>query len=288
VAKKKSISIINTYLATFQSLKTQPKLVIPFACFAFVELIFLLLIYVAPRQPFNIVLAPPIRAFWGERFLHYPVNFLLLPKLASHSRNFLSCIIGSLLTGFAVAMVADTYNSKTVHLFSALKNAFRKYLSLFTVVLIINLLFLGLVKVMEMGLIRYFTSGHATLLFLKPVIWLGPILIALNLLLVVLVQGVFVYAIPLLMIENLKLFKAIGRSALLFVKLFLPTLALVGLPVLIYIPIIILQFNAPFLIDRLFPESVLYVCIAAVVINSLVIDLLVTLSTTILFLQNKK
>lgn len=135
---------------------------------------------------------------------------------------------------------------------------------------------------------KYFTSGHTTLIFLKPEIWLGPILIALNLLLVVLAQGLFVYSIPFLMIENMKLFKAIGKSALLFVKLFLPTVALVGLPILIYIPIITLQFNTPYLINRLFPESVLYICIAAVIINSLVIDLLITISTTILFLQNKE
>ena len=274
---KNNKSVINTYHLVFQSLRSQPKLFIPFFCFALVELVCLFLAYVAPRQPFNVVLAPLIRAFWGERLLHYPANFLLLPKLGSLIRNFLSCILGSLLTGLAVVMVADVFNKKNVRIFSSLKTAINKYFSLFTVVLIITVLFFSFLKLIEMGV-----------KFLGPKAWLGPILIALNLLVVLLVQGIFVYAIPLLMIKNEKLFAALGKSAIMFFKLFVPTVVLIGLPLLFYIPIIALQFNTPLLIDRIFPEAVLYVSIAAVILNSLIVDLFITLSTTTLFLQNNK
>jgi preprotein translocase subunit Sec61beta len=284
---KNNKSIINTYHLVFQALRSQPKLLIPFGIFALVELVFLVLIYVAPRQPLNVVLAPPIRAFWGERFLHYPANFLLLPKLSALIRNFLSCTIGSFLTGLAVLMAADAYNKKAINMFSSVKASFKKYLPLFTIVLIINLLFFSLLKLVEAGLIKYFTSGHATLLSLKPQIWLGPVSIVINLLIVLLVQGLFVYSIPLLMIGNEKLFKAIGKSTVLFFKLFAPTTVLIGLPLLTIVPIIALQFNTPVLIDKVFPEAVLFVCIAGVIINSLVLDLLITISTTILYLQNK-
>ena len=74
----------------------------------------------------------------------------------------------------------------------------------------------------------------------------------------------------------------------MFFKLFVPTVVLIGLPLLFYIPIIALQFNTPLLIDRIFPEAVLYVSIAAVILNSLIVDLFITLSTTTLFLQNNK
>ncbi len=287
MSKKKAFSVINIYQFIFQALRNQPKLWIPYVGFTLLELFFLIFLYLAPRQPFAVLLAPPIRAFRGEKFLHYPANFLLLPELASLSRNFLACIFGSLLTGFAVAMVVDVYYKKNINALASLKAAFKKYLYLFAVVLLVTVLFFSLIKIIEKGLLKYFLSGHATLLFLKPQVWLGPILIIINLLIVILVQGLLVYAIPIIMTGNGKLFKAIGRSTVMFTKLFLPTLFLVGLPILAYLPIIVLQFNTSFLINRFLPEAVLYVCIAAAIINSLVVDLLVTFSSTILYLQNK-
>ncbi len=285
--KKKPVSIVSLYITVLQLVKSHLKLFIPFIIFVIVDLVFLFIIYVAPRQPFNVVLAPPIRAFWGEKFLHYPANFLLIPKLAALSRNFLSCLIGSLLTGCAVAMLADSYNNKITRFIPSLKAGFKKYLSLFSVVFIITLLFWGCLKLLEIGLIKYFSSGHASLLFLKPRIWFGPLLIVINLFITIIIQGMFVYAIPLIMLEKEKLFKAILKSFALFIKFFMPTVILIGLLVLLYLPIIVLQFKTAFLISRFFPESVLYVCVAASIINSLVIDLLITFSATVLFLQNK-
>jgi hypothetical protein len=174
-------------------------------------------------------------------------------------------------------MVTDVFNKKDVRIFASLIMAIKKYFSLFAVVLIITGLFFSFLKLIEMGL-----------MFLHPKAWMGPVLIALNLLVVLLVQGAFVYAIPLLMIKNENLFKALGKSVVMFFKLFVPTVALIGLPLLFYVPIIVLQFNTPLLIDRTFPEAVLYVSIAAVIFNSLIVDLFITLSTTILFLQNNK
>ncbi len=284
---KKPVSIVSLYLTVLQLVKSQPKLFIPFIIFVIVDLSFLFIIFVAPRQPFNVVLAPPIRAFWGEKFLHYPANFLLIPKLAALSRNFLSCLIGSLLTGCAVAMLADSYNKKVTRFFPSLKAGFKKYLSLFSVVFIITLLFWGCLKLLEIGLIKYFSSGHATLLFLKPRVWFGPLLIVINLFITILIQGAFVYAIPFLMLKDQNLFKALFKSLGLFVKFFIPTVILIGLPVLLYLPIIVLQFKTAFLISRFFPESVLYICVAAAILNAVVIDLLITFSTTVLFLQNR-
>jgi hypothetical protein len=279
VDKKKSLSVINTYHLVFQALRNQPKLFIPYLCFAMVELAVLFLLYVAPRHPFNVVLAPPIRAFFGEAFLHYPTNFLLLPKLSSLSRNFLSCILGALMTGFAVHMVSDAYNQKTIRLAVSLKAAFKKYISLFTIVLVITGLFFGFLKLVEMG--------FANFAFLKSHARLGSVVIAVNILVVLLVQGFFAYAIPLLMLEDSKLFVALGRSVVLFFKLFIPTVVLIGLPLLTYIPVIVLQYNTPLLISKVFPEAVLYVCIIAAILNSFVIDMLITVSTTVLFLQNR-
>lgn len=285
---KKTFSLRSIYQFTFHSLKSQPKIFLPFLIFAAVETVFLFFIYVAPRVPFRIVLGPPIRAFWGEGFLHYPANFLLLPKLASMSRTFLSVILGSLTTGLAVGMVCEIYNKKTTKLLSIFKSTIKKYVALFGVVFFITIIFYALAKLTFICLSRYFMAGHATLLSLKPAFWLGPILVSINLLIGIFVQAAFVYAIPILIVENKNLFKVIIESFVLFTKLFIPTMVLVILPILLYIPIIVLQYNTSCLINNVFPESVLIISFVSLIISSLVIDFLITVSTTFLYLKNKE
>lgn len=257
----KKCSITEIYRLTFNSLKNKNKLFLPFLIFAGIDLIGLILLYLAPQEPFLKVLGPPIRAFWGEAFLHYPMNFILLPKLESLNRMCLSIILGSLLTGVAVAMVYDDDNYQRISLRKSFRSALKKYVSLFTVVLTVSIIF-------------YFTTK--------------VIPSTVNFLIAILVQSVFIYAIPILMLENVTLVKAIAKSFGLFRRFFVVTIILVGLPMFIYAPIIVLQSNTSFLINRLFPEFILIVCMASVIINSLAIDALVTVSTTLLYLKQKE
>lgn len=219
--------------------------------------------------------------------MHYPGFFLLLPKLASLARMVLSIFIGSLLTGMAVIIIFDIYNKKQARLKESFKLALRKYLSFFTIILIVSLLFYLSARIAAFGLAKYFISGHSRLLFLSARLWLGPILLAINFMLGIFIQSFFIYAIPVLLIEKEKLLKSIIRSFVLFKRLFIPTILLIGLPMLIYLPIIFLNNNAPFLIQRLFPEFILLVLFLSIVITSLIIDPIVTISTAILYLENK-
>jgi hypothetical protein len=276
------------YNTSIKSLKNHPALFLPFIIFAILEVITLIIIYLVPQMPLRLVLGPVIRTFWGERFLHYPANFLLLPKLASLSRMGLAVIFSSLLSGVAVALVFAVYNKKQIKFKEAFRAALKKYSSLFIVVLIFTLLFYFLVRLVTIVLVSYFIAGHSRLLFLKAGLWMGPILSAINFMLALLIQSAFVYAIPLLIIEKQKLIKAVIGSFVLFKKLFIPTLILVGLPMLVYIPIIVLNSKTAFLIDKVFPEFVLWVYFFGIVISSLLIDPIVTVSTTFLYLLNKE
>lgn len=286
--KTGSHSIGKIYNNTLKSFKSNPALILPFLIFAVIESLVLIIIFLVPRVPFRAVLGPPIRTLWGEGYLHYPFNFLLLPKLASNSRMALSILFASLLSGSAVFMVWDVYNRKHAKLTLSLKSALKKYFSLFFIVFLLVISYYALMKVLYIGLVKYFLAGHSRLLFLKANLWLGPILTIAAFVLAILIQSLFIYAIPVLIIEKEKLLKSIFKSFVLFKKLFVPTVILVGLPMLIYIPIIVLNQNVAFLIDRVFPEFVLVVAFLGTVLSSLVIDPLVTVSTTILYLKNKE
>ncbi len=287
-SRESGISLVKkSYKTTIESLKDHPSIFFPFIIFAIFEFLALMLIYLAPRMPLKIIFGPPIRTFWGEIFLHYPANFLLIPKLTNLARMGLSILLGSVLTGMAVTLIYDIYTKKKVSLDTAFLTAVKKYLSLFTVVFLLTALFYFIEKFLTISLIKYFRAGHIKLLFLNKGLWLGPILICLNSLMAIIIQAAFIYAIPILMIEKEKTFKAIIRSFVLFKKLAVPTIILVGLPMLFYIPILVLSYNSAFLIDKIFPEFVILVSFLGILISSLVIDILVTVSTTNLYLINK-
>jgi hypothetical protein len=125
-------------------------------------------------------------------------------------------------------------------------------------------------------------------LFLKPKLLFTIILPCLNFILAVLIQSVFVYAIPILIIDKENLIKSIVKSFNICRRFFLRTLILVGLPLLIYIPIIVLDYNTAFLINKLFPEFILIVLFSSIIVNSLIIDPIITVSTTVFYLLLKE
>jgi hypothetical protein len=278
-SKPSNLSLISkVYSFTIQSFQKNPKIYLPFAIFALIEFMALMLIYLSPRVPLRALLGPPISAIWGEKFLHYPVNFLLLSKLAYYSRMFLSVVFSSLLTGLAVAM---TYKKP-------LSSVYKKYVSLFLIVLIMTAIVFFGVKVITSSLLKYFYAGNSKFLFLGPDMWFGPILTVLNFVVAIFVQALFTYAIPILIAGDQKLFKAILQSFVVFKRYFLVSLFLAGLPMLFYIPVVFLYSNTALLIDKFFPEVILLVAILSVIVNSLVIDPLVTISTALLYSLEKE
>lgn len=281
-------SISKVYKNTTDYLKNNPVVFLPFIIFALFESLFLTLIFLAPRLPFKAVLGPPIRAFWGEKFLHYPANFLLLPKLNSFAKMGLAIVIGALLSGMAVAIISDIYHKRRVKLSASFFTALKRYASLFVIVFIVTVLFYYLTRLTTFGLAKYFMAGHTRLLFLGPGTWMGPVLLFINFLVAVLIQSPFIYSIPILIIEEEKLGKAIAGSFAMFKEFFALTLMLVGLPMFIYLPLFILQINTAFLIKGVFPESVLLVLFLGIIMSSLIIDPVITVSTTLFYLMKKE
>lgn len=288
-AQETSVSLVKkVYSKSFSFLKACPNFFSPFILLVSFEFLALIILFLAPRSPLSIVLGPPIRTFWHEKFLHYPLNFFLLPKLVSHARMVLAILLGSLTSGMAVAIAAAIYNNKITKTTSALKVSIKKYLSLFTVLLIVNIGYFILTKLLTIGLIKYFSAGHAKLLFIGPKLWLGLIFTALLFILAGIIQALFIYSIPAIIIDNKRVFKAIGMSLGLFFKFFIPTLILVFIPLLLYIPVIVLSSKGIFLMDKFFPEIILLIEALGIIVTTLIIDPIVTMSTTVLYLIKKE
>lgn len=277
-----------TYLNTFRALRTHPALFTPFLIFAALDVFALVVLYLAPRMPLRIVFGPIIKAIWGEQFLHYPLNFIKLPVMTSLARMGLTIFTGSLLTAIAVILVYQVYSKNETSFKKAFKASLKEYIPLFLIVGAFIGFFFFLMRIITIGIWRYFTTGHAQLLFLGPNTWTGPVLLFLNFALAIIIQAAFVYAIPVLILEKKKLIPAVLGSFALFGKLLPQTIILVGLPMILSIPIVVLNINLVFLMNKLFPEFVFWMLFLGSLISALLIDSVVTVSTTFFYLITKE
>jgi hypothetical protein len=86
-------------------LTATPSLAVPFAVAGAVEILALLFLSLGPVRPFSVLLAPPVRAFFGAEFLRYPAYSFVLPRLFGGVQTFLSLSIGPWALGATVARV---------------------------------------------------------------------------------------------------------------------------------------------------------------------------------------
>ncbi|MBU3933224.1 MAG: hypothetical protein KKH11_00960 [Candidatus Omnitrophica bacterium] len=265
---------IRIWKETFETLLKNPIILLPFLIVGLFDIVLLILIYLAPQPPFSALLAPPIRAFWGEQFLHYPVNLFLIPRLFNYGHIISTAVIGVLMTGLAIGMLKDAREGVRPGILFNLIKSIKAYLSL---VVIWAVLF---------GLVTLIFKGLPFALQLKQRTALQVALYA-SFLISIFIEVIFIYAMPAVMIEKKRAWAAIKRSITFAKGIFLPTLFLVAIPMLIYIPMIALRGKLPVLMNKLFPEVVL-ISLGLGIIVSVITDCLITCSTAILFLNRRR
>ena len=75
----------DVYGQVFEILRKDPTITILFALLALIEFVALTGLFLSHSAPFSYIFGPIIQTFYSEKFLHYPANFLLLPKIFNHA-----------------------------------------------------------------------------------------------------------------------------------------------------------------------------------------------------------
>ncbi len=264
----------------------QPIVLIPFCILAGIESIALFLLACAPHFPVSIVLAPPIKSIWGEIYLHYPFIYELLPRVFYYSNMVFGVVVGSLTSGMAVYMVYLLRKKEKVELKETFLTVFKRYISLFILAFILFSLVHFLMKQPGIILFKYFRAGrHARLLFLGPKFWFNVFLPVAGFLMAVILQALFVYTIPYIVIKGKKFLSALISGLALFVRMPLKTLLVVTVPMFLYIPMTMLRINMALLADKFSPEVIVLVLFLGILVATILVDTLVTLATTLLFIE---
>ncbi len=258
--------IVEIYQQVFSVLRKNPTVMFLFFAVAFFDLVALIVLYFAPSPPVSNVLAPIIRTFWGDYYLHYPNNFLLLPKLFGYAHFLTSTVLGVFVTGIIIKKIeAETFGQK-ISTLSAAVPVIRKYLALVAVWLI---------------------SYGAFVFSLKGVLMLLPHNLGIQLvggfLLGLVMQSILVFLLPALMIIKNSFFKTLLEGIRFGLKNMVLTSALIFTPMLFALGIAVARLFTPFFV-RIHPELVLWVLCSSIVIT-LLVDILVTSSATLLFLK---
>jgi len=264
--------VIKLYQESLQILKKSPKLFIPFILSAVLNLLALYFLYLAPIKPVSFLLAPPIRAFFGEKFLHYPFCIFLLPKIFYYAQVVISASIGLIISALAIGLIKDIYLKNKLNVKVNLVTSFKKYFVL-----------LGIWVIMFLA--SFYSAKLIALLFknsnLRLLMSILAYLVAIG------TQVFFIYAIPIAVIKNKGLIAALKESFLLLKKLFLITIILVILPALTYLLVVVFNNYLPQLITKLFPEVVIISLLLGIVIT-FIMDVLLTLAPTLVVLKEGK
>jgi hypothetical protein len=265
-------------------IRRHPKLLLPFATIGVLDALVLTLAYLSPREPFQALLAPPIRAFWGDRFLHYPSNFFVLPKLYEYGHILMLAGAGVIMIGTAVGMLAQANQGRSPQFWANAWRATKRYVTIFWIWLVGFVAVMLLVKGLRLLVFTtYDTTLKASLpprsVMLEVVLWLS-ILGAL------VVEALWVYAMPVAMLEGQRWWRSLAASCRLAGPLFVPTFLLVFVPSTLVFSITILKQQLGPLMRLVAPEVALWV-MALGVVYSLIVEWAVTTSATVMYLVQR-
>jgi len=265
--------IFKVWHESWKFIRKQPVVFVPFLISGALSLLALYILFLAPQRPVAYLLAPPIRAIAGDKFLHYPYNFVLLPNLFRLADLGISAFIGMLMSAVTVGMVSDIYSGRRPSFLINIIVGLKRYFAL----IIVWFVSFGCI-----ALAMKFLPG----LFNLQARLGKSIFITVSLGISVFIQLCFIYMLPLLIIARKKLIPAFFENLKMLGLRLIPTIFLVVIPTLFYVPILILKSYASLFARTNFPESVLIVLGVGVVVT-LLVDFWITLSITLVFLRNK-
>jgi hypothetical protein len=271
---------------TFGIMAKNPIILMPFVFIAFLELLALEFIYFSSMVPLSYIANPIIRKFFGENFLHYPANLVILPRLFYYKQIAIYVVFGIFLTAVAVNIFKNIKGGLPVKAKAMVRNALKSYASLLIYAILLSVLVFALQKadtfvfskamrllarLLPVSLAPVYNIGFTLVLFLSNLI----------------MQTFLITTIPIIVIERVSLLKALARSIMLGLRNFLTVFTLIFLPFFIYLPMIFLKSFSTQIMDKTFPEINLYITAAGIVIT-IFLDSFAIISVSQFLLDKKK
>ena len=254
---------------SLEFLLANPVIFVPFAVIGFLEGLALEILYFSSRPPISLITSPIVRKFFGEAFTHYPANFILMPQLFFYWQVVIYVFAGVFLTAIAINIYKNLKSNTPLTPRAMVNNAQRRYAAFmgFGIIMVALLYITKNIDLFVINKALGLVSGQLPNLAVK----IKPVTTMLVLFLTNVVVMVFtISAVPLMVIRNRSLLKALSESFLLGLGNFLSLFSLLLAPFLLYLPINMMKGNPAQIARMISPEAVAYVTIAGIFVNILV------------------
>lgn len=265
---------------TFRMIVKYPRVLIPFLSIALFETLILTVLFYYPRPPFSAIFAQPIKAFFGVRYLHYPYNLLLLPKLFYYGQVITMLTLGVIMVGMAIGMIGQVHTEgNKPRILGNINRSLRRFFALSGIWFITFIASLAILK-MPLFLITKLSLPPLAAKLLLFVFFYGGFLA------VFLIEAVFIYAYPAIIIERRGLINGVMRSFSMAKDVFVATVILVLVPRILDIAGMFLKYKMINVSNSNFPvfPEISVVVITVIIWMTFIADSLVFLSTANLFM----
>lgn len=260
-----------------------PVVLFPTAVLALIQLLTIEILYFAPQYPLSVFFAPLIRRVWSEEYLHYPLNLVLLPKMFYYAQMLIYLFIGSFLLALTTKVILVLNEHPVVNMREAIKETLGRYVHIFLAAvlsfIIFQILANGYVAVLD-SFIRHKPLGQTTFFWNRMLLWTIPYV---HFFVGILSTVLVTYIIPIIIIDKKKVYTAFLMNLKILWRSFPLTFFFVLIPTMLYLPLLTARNNISALMNVFGPEVQIAVIILGLVI-SMSIDLLILVSSTILFL----
>ena len=251
--ERKPLALLKMALAILFS---NPPIVLPFLCIAFVQLFIFEILLFAGRNPLRVFMGPIIQRMEGDIFLHYPFNYLLLIKWWQNSflQSAIYIFIGSFFLGCAVAAIEAVNSNRSSNFTALLKKTLNSYVHLFAaaVITVSSMFFFSFLHGLVIGRALAIRSESGLLLWIKQAVLLSAPFV--NLFIAALVTVLFIYVIPGIVLDGRKIWGALANNFRMLAKSAGITFGVVLLSALLYIPAVVLKLFSPAYQKAVAPE----------------------------------
>jgi hypothetical protein len=276
-AERRSLgrSISSAFQAFHASLTllVDPRIAVPYLTYFLIQMLLLAAYLAGNTGPPARLWALTVGGITPETLGHYPAHLLLLQPVLGRIEIVLEIFLKSIFHGATVYLVTSAMRRRKPALGKAFSRAGRRYPHLLGVSLVSSL---AVYAVVFLGArLSFGVEGPARYAFLGGGIAMGLV-----------VQSLFVYAIPLIMIDRSPAGPALAAGISLSLRTFTKTLLIVFIPFLLTVPTILLDLKAEMIALQLSPDFMIHNHIASRVME-LVSIYLITAAATVIFLARK-
>ncbi|MCK4237107.1 MAG: hypothetical protein KAX38_08290 [Candidatus Krumholzibacteria bacterium] len=253
------------------SLLQNGKLAVPLIIYFILRLAILKLYLSGIAEPWSSFWALFMRGLTSDQLSRCPAHLVLMPAILGRFDMVLGVFVQVIFDGATILLVASAFRKTLPSLKAGFSGAVKKYPHLVGVMLLASL---GILIGTNLpGII----AGHLS--------WSSRFgITAAAALLGLVVQALFVYALPLVLLDRHRTIRGVGESFKIALHSIIKTFLLVALPFILTLPTMLLESKAEMIALRLSPDFMIYIHVAGEIMQ-VISTYLVMGGATIIFLR---